>query len=1037
MIVVYNAARLEIIMRCVRSLAAALVALLFVSLCSSVTAQTATLISISVAPATVSLQSGGTQQFIATGNYSDGSIQNITGAATWSSSNSTVLTIGYAGMGTALAPGSATVEARQSGIVGQASVTVTDTNLVGWWRFTEGTGTTAADATGHGYTAQLANGIVWVSGQAGGAIQANGTSQYVTIPAIDLSGTKAITWTTWVNRTWGSSLGTLIEASANFNNSNTAFGFFPGDASDCGSPDMLMTGVDGNVGYTLNCYAQPTSSTWHHLALVLDKSQAGSSVISLYLDGALQTPARQLTTATNTNSFGPNPTYLFARGGTGLYASGAISDLRLYNQALQASQIEGIYRQGLGTLTAINVTPVNASIAVGSALAYGATGIYSNGTSQNLTTEVQWSSTNAAVATISASGVATGEAAGVTTIEAGQGSVSGSTALTVTAPHLVSISLTPANQTIAIGMTLPYSARGTYDDGSVKDLTAQVAWSSTTPAVASINSSGVATALAGGTSTIVATSGSISAQTLLMVIQATLVSIAVTPANAQLTFGSTQQYAAIGTYSDGSTQNVTSLAVWSSSNQAVASINGTGLATGVNAGDTTIGATVGGVAGSTVLTVTAPNLVGFWAFDDGTGTTAVDGSGGGHTAVLMNGATWTAGQIGGAVAANGTNQYISVPVIDLTSTKAVTWTAWINRSYGNGQGALIENSDNFNNSSTGLGFFPDDSIDCGIPGTMMTGVSGDVGYTLNCYAQPTSGVWHHFAGVYDKNQPGTSAVSLYIDGLLQTPVKQWRTATNTNSFGANPTFLFARGGSSNFLAGKIDDLRLFNQALQSADIQRIYQQGLGTLTSILVSPPGISVGAGATLQMSATGVYSTGVAANLTAAVAWSSTNTAAATISSSGVATGVAAGTTTIVARAGSVTGSTGLTVNGSPTLQALTIVPSTVALIPSGTAQLAATGSFDDGSQQNLTSASTWTSTNTNAATVSGGGLVTGIASGTATIQAAYGGMSATATVDVSPTSNLAGWWPFDDGAGTSASDASGFGHPATLVNGMSWVA
>ena len=85
----------------------------------------------------------------------------------------------------------------------------------------------------------------------------------------------------------------------------------------------------------------------------------------------------------------------------------------------------------------------------------------------------------------------------------------------------------------------------------------------------------------------------------------TLTSIAVTPANPALLVGASQQLAAIGTYSDGSTQNLTSQATWTSSSTAVATVNANGLATAVAAGTTTLSAALTGVTGSSTLTVTA------------------------------------------------------------------------------------------------------------------------------------------------------------------------------------------------------------------------------------------------------------------------------------------------------------------------------------------------------------------------------------------------------------------------------------------------
>ena len=89
----------------------------------------------------------------------------------------------------------------------------------------------------------------------------------------------------------------------------------------------------------------------------------------------------------------------------------------------------------------------------------------------------------------------------------------------------------------------------------------------------------------------------------------TLTSIVVTAANPSISIGASQQFTATGTYSDGSTQDVTSQARWTSSNTGVATIDAGGLATGISSGVTTISATLSGVVGATTLTVTAPLII--------------------------------------------------------------------------------------------------------------------------------------------------------------------------------------------------------------------------------------------------------------------------------------------------------------------------------------------------------------------------------------------------------------------------------------------
>jgi len=114
------------------------------------------------------------------------------------------------------------------------------------------------------------------------------------------------------------------------------------------------------------------------------------------------------------------------------------------------------------------------------------------------------------------------------------------------------------------------------------------------------------------TVTVTATLGGVSTTTTVNVSAAALLSLAVTPGNASIALGAKQQYTATGTYTDGSTQNLTGSVSWSSSAAGVATISDTagsqGLASSVGAGSTTITAASGTVTGSTILTVTAAPL---------------------------------------------------------------------------------------------------------------------------------------------------------------------------------------------------------------------------------------------------------------------------------------------------------------------------------------------------------------------------------------------------------------------------------------------
>src|SRR5207237_324357 len=198
--------------------------------------------------------------------------------------------------------------------------------------------------------------------------------------------------------------------------------------------------------------------------------------------------------------------------------------------------------------------------------------------------------------------------------------------LTRSPPVLVALAVTPINPSVAAGNKQSFTATGTFSDNSTQNLTTAVVWSSSNTGVATISNAagtqGQATGVTVGSATITATSGSISGSSTLTVTPAVLMSIAVTPINPSVAVGNKQSFTATGTFSDNSTQDLTTTAVWSSSNTGIATISNSsgsqGLATSVATGTTTIQATSGSVNGSTTLTVTAPVLVSLVVTPDNT-----------------------------------------------------------------------------------------------------------------------------------------------------------------------------------------------------------------------------------------------------------------------------------------------------------------------------------------------------------------------------------------------------------------------------------
>jgi hypothetical protein len=204
------------------------------------------------------------------------------------------------------------------------------------------------------------------------------------------------------------------------------------------------------------------------------------------------------------------------------------------------------------------------------------------------------------------------------------------------AATLKSIAISPDNPSIAITTTEQFKATGTYSDSSTKDLTASVSWKSASTAVATIatgsasSTDGLATGVAVGNTKISASLNSVASSTVLTVTPPPpqVSSVTVVPSNPIVVLGAPVQLTATAHYIDGSTQNVTSSADWSSSNTTFATVNSTGLVTGVAAGTSTVSASIpngsntGNATGSSSVTVQTsnglPTGVGWHALPDNT-----------------------------------------------------------------------------------------------------------------------------------------------------------------------------------------------------------------------------------------------------------------------------------------------------------------------------------------------------------------------------------------------------------------------------------
>ena len=254
--------------------------------------------------------------------------------------------------------------------------------------------------------------------------------------------------------------------------------------------------------------------------------------------------------------------------------------------------------------TSLTIAPTTASMFAGNSQQFSAVATFQDGTSPNVTTGATWTSTNNLVASVSnapgSQGVVTAVSVGTVTICAIY-QIEACSNVTVVAA-VTAVVITPTNVTIPIGVQ-----QFTATSGIGQNITAIVTWSSSNSAVATISNTsdtqGLATGLSVGTTTITATAGAISNSTILT-ITAAVPTVTLSPGRDLIQQGSSFQFKATLTNTNGTTQDVTQTATWESSVPSVATVSSQGLVTAVSMGSTTVTATSGSATGSASVIVT-------------------------------------------------------------------------------------------------------------------------------------------------------------------------------------------------------------------------------------------------------------------------------------------------------------------------------------------------------------------------------------------------------------------------------------------------
>jgi len=215
-----------------------------------------------------------------------------------------------------------------------------------------------------------------------------------------------------------------------------------------------------------------------------------------------------------------------------------------------------------------------------------------------------------------------------------------------------------------------------------------------------------------------------------------------------------------------------------------------------------------------------PNLVGWWRFDEGTGTSVYDSARNNNGTVYD--AVWTTGQINGALNFDGIDDYVEIPDNDdsLDMTSQMTITAWVKPNNVDGMYCIAVK-------------LPDE--------TASENFSGNYGFFIegNCLD-----LWHQYAEVAETFYPSTSPPSVAA-GIWQHVAVTLKTGDSVKFYingapaGTRPQNLpfgivnnepvrIGKTRSDEYgywFYGGIDDVRIYNRELSGTEIQQIYLQG--------------------------------------------------------------------------------------------------------------------------------------------------------------------------------------------------------------------
>ena len=606
---------------------------------------TPTLKSIQISAASSTVPEGTFEALTVTGTYSDKSTADLTGKVTWASSDSNVATVNAEGGVTGVSLGTVTITASKDSLSSSISLTIgravlsriyitpskpslpvnTTLQLVALGTFTDGTSREVNDlvnwsgsdnskliVSADGIVTSLSSGTVTVTAKAStitASVDVNVTTarleRLAILPYQPVTGIGVLQKFSALGTFDDNTTSELVSVSWTSSDSSVATIASDGKATPIKAGSTTITATTGAI----------------HGAVVLTILPA--TLLSVTVDPAVASIAA-----------GTNQQFI----AHGMLSDGSIVDLPAVDWKSTDGSVASVGTDGLAlavapgtvsvsataggvtgsstlkitgaTLEFIVVAPAAPVVPILAMKQLYAVGKFSDGSVQDITNIADWWTSNANTVTVSREGLSNTFNKGIATISASLGSIWGSTTLQVASVTVDSLEIIPSTSTLPEGVILQYSLLSHLSDGSTANLDAPH-WRTSPITMATVSPTGLVTARTPAIGKLYGETCCETTYIQLTVTNAQATDLSIHTDNMSIPSGAMQPLNAVATFTDNSVADVSNAVHWTSSNPAVAVVDGIGNATAKSPGTTTIAAMFGPVDGSThtVLATTTLTVV--------------------------------------------------------------------------------------------------------------------------------------------------------------------------------------------------------------------------------------------------------------------------------------------------------------------------------------------------------------------------------------------------------------------------------------------